>query len=190
MPMRATYALSSVVLAVFMLVATASAGGGKREIVKDKPNPVFAGKIMLSDKRFPTQAASLAAFNAKVRAQSKTNFYEDKEKKGWKIQVAGFLKSPLNDVEYIVKIYEVGRGAQQLIATIEQYTDTRGQTSLITNIQLEKKTIGVNKELLMTMEAKGRVLASGRFKILGEGEKFNGKVNFSEEEAQKGAGDE
>lgn len=178
--MRATHLLSTVVLAVFTLVATASAGP---KIVKDKPNSAFAGKIMLSDKRFPTQAASLAAFNAKVRGQSKTNFYEDKEKQGWKIQVAGFLKAPLDDVEYVVKIYEVGRGPQQLLATIEQYTDTRGQTSLITNIMLEKKVVGVNKELSITMEAKGRVLAVGRFKILGEGEKFNGKVNFSEDEA-------
>ena len=30
---------------------------------------------------------------------------------------------------------------------------------------------------------KGKVLASSRFKILGEGEKFTGKVNFTEDEA-------
>ena len=48
---------------------------------------------------------------------------------------------------------------------------------------LERKTIGVNKELLMTIENKGKVLASSRFKILGEGEKFTGKVDFSEDEA-------
>ena len=172
--------ISIVVIAILSFVSTANAD---RKIVKDKPNPAFAGKIILSDKRFPTQASSLAAFNAKIKAQSKTNFYEDKEKQGWRIQVAGFLKAPLDDVEYVVKLYEVGRGPQQLVATIEQYTDTRGQTSLITNIQLDKKTIGVNKELSITMESKGRVLASGRFKILGEGEKFTGKVNFSEDEA-------
>lgn len=171
--------ISIVVVAILSFVSTANAD---RKIVKDKPNPAFAGKIILSDKRFPTQAASLAAFNAKIRGQSKTDFYENKETQSWKIQVAGFLKSPLDDVEYIVKIYDVSKG-QQLIATIEQYTDTRGQTSLITNILLEKKTIGVNRNLMMTMESKGRVLASGRFRILGEGDKFNGKVNFSEDEA-------
>ena len=37
----------------------------------------------------------------------------------------------------------------------------------------------------MTIENKGKVLASGRFKILGEGEKFTGKVNFSEDEAER-----
>ena len=179
--MRASHLVSTFILAMVTFVSTANAD--QRKIVKDKPNPAFAGKIILSDKRFPTQAASLAAFNAKVRAQSKTDFWENKETKSWKIQVAGFLKAPLDDVEYVVKIYDVGKGPQQLVATVEQYTDTRGQTSLITNILLEKKTIGVNRNLMMTMEAKGRVLASGRFRILGEGEKYNGKVNFSEEEA-------
>ncbi len=178
--------ISIVVIAILSFVSTANAD---RKIVKDKPNPAFAGKIILSDKRFPTQAASLAAFNAKIRAQSKTDFREDKATGSWKIQVAGFLRAPLDDVEYIVKIYDVSKG-QQLLATVEQYTDTRGQTSLITNILLEKKTIGVNKNLMMTMESKGRVLASGRFRILGEGEKYNGKVNFSEDEAAGKSDDE
>jgi hypothetical protein len=179
--------ISIVVVAILSFVPTANAD---RKIVKDKPNRAFAGKIILSDKRFPTQAPSLAAFNAKIRAQSKRDFWENKETKSWKIQVAGFLKAPLNDVEYVVKIYEIGKGPQQLLATVEQYTDTRGQTSLITNILLEKKTIGVNKSLLMTMESGGRVLASGRFRILGEGERYNGKVNFSEDEANGKSEDE
>ncbi len=176
--MRASHLVSSLVLGVLVLLA------GTAAAAPDKPNAAFAGKIMLSDKRFPASAKSLAAFNAQIRKQSKTSFYEDKEKKSWRIQFVGFLKAPLNDVEYIVKLYEVGRGAQQLLATMEQYTDSRGQTALISNMTLEKKTIGVNKEIMITMESKGRVLAAGRFKILGEGEKFNGKVNFSEEEAQ------
>jgi hypothetical protein len=38
---------------------------------------------------------------------------------------------------------------------------------------------------MMTIEtSQGTVLASTRFKILGEGEKYTGKVNFSEDEAQ------
>lgn len=176
--MRASSLISSVVIALLVLVA-----GPARADKVEKPNAAFAGKIMLSDKRFPGSAKSLADFNSKVRKQSKTSFYEDKEKKSWTIQLAGFLKAPLNDVEYIVKIYEVGRGAQQLLASFEQFTDQRGQTALLSKVTLEKKSFGVNKELLMTMESKGRVLATGRFKILGEGEKFNGKVNFSEDEA-------
>ena len=41
----------------------------------------------------------------------------------------------------------------------------------------------------MTIENKGVVYASTRFKILGEGERFTGKVNFSEDEANGGDSD-
>jgi hypothetical protein len=179
--MSARLLLSCVVAAIVCIAGPAAA---------EKPNPTFAGKIMLSDKRFPTQAKSLAAFNSKVRSQSKTNFKEDAEKQQWKIYFAGFLRAPLNDLEYIVKIYEVSGGRQQLLLTFEQFTHERGQAALISNMTLEKKHVGVNKELVITMESKGKVLASNRFRILGQGEKFTGKVDFSEEEAAGGSKEE
>lgn len=170
---------------VALLLFAAPAAAQKPE----KPNAAFAGRIMLSDKRFPASAKSLAAFNAQVNKQSKTSFFEDKDKK-WKIYFAGFLKTPLNDVEYIVKIYELTGSSKQLLATIEQFTDSRGQASLLSNMVLERKTIGANKELLITIENRGKVLASNKFKILGEREKFKGKVDFSEEEAAGGKTDD
>lgn len=148
----------------------------------ERPNRTFAGRIMLSDKRFPTSAKSLAAFNARVSKQSRTSFFEDKDQK-WKIYFAGFLKAPLNDVEYMVKLYELSGRSQRLLATIEQFTDSRGQASLLSHMTLERKAIGANKELLMTIENRGKVLASSRFKILGQQEKRTGKVDFTEDEA-------
>lgn len=149
----------------------------------DKPNPAFAGRIMLSDKRFPTSAKSLTAFNASVRKQSKESFAENKDTKSWKIYFAGFLRNPLNDVEYVVKIYDITGGKQQLLVSFDQFTDQRGQAALMSSMTLERKMVGVNKQLLMTMDNKGKTLASARFKILGEGERSSGKVDFSEEEA-------
>ena len=171
----------STVLAVVVFAGRANA---------EKPNAAFAGKIMLSDKAFSSQAKSLAAFNAKIRAQAKTNFQEDKEKKKWKIYFAGFLRQPLNDLEYLVKVYELSGGRQQLLLTFEQFTSERGQTALLSNMVLERKHVGVNKELLVTMEHKGRVLASSRFRILGQADKYTGKVDFSEEEAAGGSKEE
>ncbi len=175
-----TMSVRSILVSSFLLaaIAVAPAFADKAE----KPNAAFAGRIMLSDKRFPQQAKSLAAFNAQVKKQSRVNFNEDKDKK-WKIYFAGFLKSPLNDVEYIVKLYELTGKSQQLLVSFEQFTDSRGQTALMSSMTLERKTIGVNKELLLTLESKGKVLASTRFKVLGQGEKNSGKVDFSEEEA-------
>jgi hypothetical protein len=170
------------VLLAFALVAVV--GGAAWGDKAERPNPVFAGKIMLSDKRFPQQAKSLAAFNAQVKKQSRLSFLESKESKSWKIYFAGFLKTPLNDVEYMVKLYEVsgGRG-QQLLVSFEQFTDQRGQAALMSSMTLERKSVGVNKELLLTMESKGKVLASTRFRILGEGDRSSGKVDFTEDEA-------
>jgi hypothetical protein len=163
-----------IILAV--LIAFTSVAGAN-------PNKVFAGRIMMSDKRFPLQAKSASAYTAKIKSQSKSNFYENKESKSWKVFFIGFLKSPLNDLEYLVKIYDVTGRQQMLLSTFEQFTDSRGQQTLTSNVILERKQFGVNKELLVTMESKGRVLASGRLKILGEGDKFSGKVDFSEDEA-------
>lgn len=170
-----TLFMSSLVVAVALLVAKPAAA--------QSPNQAFNGRIMLSSKRFPQQAKSASAYTAAIRKQSQTNFAEDKETHSWKIYFAGFLKTPLNDLEYAIKIYEVSGKGQQLLVSFDQFTNERGQQSIISNMVLEKKQVGVNKDLLMTMESKGKVLASSRFKILGEGEKFNGKVDFSEDEA-------
>jgi hypothetical protein len=148
------------------------------------PNVAFKGKIMMSTKRYPLSAKSKASYTAAIRKQSATSFKEDKEKQQWKIFFAAFLSAPLNDVEYMIKFYDVTNGTQQLLGASEAFNDERGQKTIVSNIVLEKKSFGVNKQLMMTIENRGKVLASGRFKILGEGEKFTGKVNFSEDEAK------
>ena len=77
-----------------------------------------------------------------------------------------------------------GGGGQRLLGTSDQFNDERGQKTIVSKIKLDKKSFGVNKQLLMTIENKGTVYASARFKILGQGDKFTGKVNFSEDEAE------
>ena len=142
------------------------------------PNAVFGGRIVLSTKRFPQSARSSSAYIAAVRKQAQDNFYEDKTNHTWKIYFTGFLKTPLNDVEYIVKVYELSGKSQQLLVSFDQYTDTRGEKTISSNMTLDRDQVGVNKQCLITMESKGRVLASAQFKILGEGEHFSGKVDF------------
>jgi hypothetical protein len=165
-------------LVIFSFVATASA--------EDLPNRVFKGKIMTSAKRYPTSAKSQSAYVAAIKKQSTSNFREDKTNGTWMIYFAAFLRKPLNDVEYTIKFYELGGGGQRLLGTSDQFNDERGQKTIVSKIKLEKKSFGVNKELLMTIENKGTVYASTRFKIIGEGEHFSGKVNFSEDEAAGG----
>ena len=156
---------------------------GARPAAAQNPNQAFAGRIMMSSKRFPLQAKSASAYTAAIRKQAQTNFVEAKDTHTWKIYFAGFLKTPLNDLEYVIKLYDVTGKSQQLLVSFDQFTNERGQQTIVSNMTLDKKQVGVNKELMMTMENKGKVLASSRFKILGEGDRFSGKVDFSEDEA-------
>jgi hypothetical protein len=157
--------------------------GASPALAGGDPNVAFKGKIMTSTKRYPLSAKSKAAYVAAIKKQSAVNFQENKEDGTWKIHFAAFLSRPLNDVEYIIKFYDITSGAQQLLGASEAFNDERGQKTIVSNIKLEKKSFGVNKQLLMTIENKGTVYASGKFKILGQGERFTGKVNFSEDEA-------
>jgi len=172
---------STLVLGLVVASVIASSGAAHAQ----QPEKVFAGKILTSSKRFPTQARSANAYVAALRKQSKSSFYEDKERKEWKIHFVAFFKSPLDDLEVVVKLYDVTSGPQALLASFEQFTDERGQRTLTSNMKLERAQFGVNKNLLMTIESRGRVLASGRFKILGEGERYTGKVDFSADEANE-----
>ena len=152
----------------------------------ENPNVTFNGRVMMSDKKFPQSAKSPAAYIAQVRKQAKTNFTEDKDDKGkWKVYFAAFLKTKLDDLEYLIKIYEVSGKDKRLVESFEQYTTDRGQQTLTSYLTLDKKTVGVNKELLVTVEYKNKVLASGTLRVLGEGEKNSGKVDFSEEDTKK-----
>ena len=103
----------------------------------DDPNRVFAGKIILAAKKFPQKANSPNAYIAQVRKLSTRDFVEDKTDHTWKIYFAGFLKAPLNDVEYVLKIYELTGKSQQLLVTADQYTDERGQKTIISSIKLD-----------------------------------------------------
>ena len=154
------------------------------------PEKVFGGQVLLSDKRYPMSAKSAAAYISALRKQSKSTFQEDKDKKQWKIHFAAFFKKPLNDVEVAAKLYDITPGQPRvMMASFDQYLDERGQRSLVSSMVLERKQFGVNKQIMVTLESHGVVLATGKFKILGEVEKSSGKVDFSDEDT-KGNGDE
>jgi hypothetical protein len=146
------------------------------------PEKVFAGQIITSDKKFPMRAKSPSAFVTAIRRQKKNQFWEDKAKGTWKVYFAAFFRRPLNDIEVIVKLYDNGQVGRPMVASFEQYVSERGQRALLSDFVLERKHVGVNRDLSIVLEVGGAVVASGRFKILGEAERYSGKVDFSEEE--------
>jgi hypothetical protein len=172
-PLFTTIALLLSVLLVGLGTAQAQKG----------PEKVFAGRVFVSDKRFPTTAKSPAAYISAVKKLEKKSLIEDKEAAGWKVYYAAFLKSPLDDVQVNVKLYDASGKQQQLISAFEQYTDSRGQRTVIANFSLARKDVGVNREIMIVLDSGGKTLAAGRFRILGDAEKLTGKVDFSEDDA-------
>jgi hypothetical protein len=146
----------------------------------DKVSKKFGGQILTSDKKFPNSAKSPGAYISKLQKLKKNKFWENKETKEWKIYIAAFFKKPLSDLEYTIKFVD-DRGT--LLGTpFEQYTDSGGQTSVLSTVILDRKTFGVNKRVSIRIESGGRVVATGKFQILGEAEHYSGKVDFSEDE--------
>lgn len=186
--------MSRSLVAVFALVVSASlfASVGAVPAVAKKskggargPEKVFAGKVLFSKKRFPTAAGSARAYIAKLKKQRTDKFWEDKKTKSWKVYYAAFFRRPLNDLEITVKLWDVSSGRKQLITSLEQYLDRRGERAIISSIELERKFFGVNKKILMTVEDhRGREYASGSFRILGEAERYTGQVSFTEDETK------
>jgi hypothetical protein len=182
-PARRAFAGGLVVAAVMAMSATALAGG--------KPEDVFAGKVLVSTKRFPATAKSPREFIAKLKKQKTDRIWEDKAKQEWKVHYAAFFKRPIDDLEVTIKLWDVTGGARHMLSSFEVYMNERGERVLLSNVVIERKYFGVNKRILMTIEDhRGRVLASGQFTILGEGERYSGKVSFTEDETKGPDGDD
>lgn len=167
---RATVALSAAVLFAFVLGSTAEARN---------PADVFRGKVITAKKPIPTRAKSKRRYIRKVRKLKKRKFWEDEKKKEWKIYYAAYFRRPLNDLEVTIKLYDITGGKKHMITSFQQYVSRRGMRVLNSHIELERKFFGVNKRILMVVENRNRTLAATKFKILGEGPKYDGKVDFT-----------
>lgn len=178
MQLWSTVRTHTAVLAAAALVATTLA---LPTAEAGKPEQVFRGEIVTSKKRIPSSAKSPSAFVKKLRKLKTTKFWEDKAKKRWKIYYAAFFRRPLNDLEVTVKLWDISDGRKRLLTSYEQYLDGRGERSVISHITLDREDFGVNKRIMMTMESRGKVLALGKFQILGEAEKFSGEVDFTDD---------
>lgn len=170
------------ILSLVAACAVAVAGIAVQEAGAAKPERVFRGQIITSKKRLPTRAKSARAFIKKLRKAKTKKFWENKEKKEWKIYYAAFFRKPLNDLEVTVKLYDITDGRRHMVSSFEQYVSERGQRSLISHVTLERKYFGVNRHIMMTFETRGKILAMTKFRILGKAEKHSGEVDFTDDE--------
>jgi hypothetical protein len=152
-----------------------------------KPEDVFKGRIIITKKRLPLKFSSPGAFVAALQAGKTDKIWpteEEGEDKGvWNIEYIAFFAQPLTDSEIQVKFYDITSG-KKYVAGDPQYTRERGSRIFGSSIELAKPTFDVRKHYMMTVESRGRVLATTSFWLLGKGANYSGKVEFSDSDAK------
>lgn len=156
-------------------------GKMKKEPRVGKPEKTFGGQVLVSKKGFPTWATSVSSYISKVRKNNEKKFWEDEDKKQWKVEFIAFFKRPLDDMEVSIRLWDVSRGQKRMVSSFDQFLD-RCATSYASSMTLKREAFGVNKQIVVTVESrKAGVLATGKFEILGKADKFTGKADFSDE---------
>ena len=152
-----------------------------------KPEDVFKGKIIITKNRLPMHFSSGGAFISAVQ-KSKIDKIQPTEEKGetgkWNIEYIAFFAQPLDDSEIQVKFYDITGGDKKYVAGDPQMTRERGSRIFSASIELAKPEFDVRKHYMMTMESRGRVIATTSFWLLGKGANYSGKVEFSDAEAK------
>lgn len=153
-----------------------------------KPEDVFKGQVVITQKRLPSSYSSGEAFIAAIN-KVKTDKVWPKEQTGndhavWKVEYIAFFERPLGDYEVSVKFWDVTGGARKFIAGDQQMTRDKTSRIFASDIELAKPTFEVNRKYMMTVESRGRRLASTSFWLRGKGESYSGTVEFSDDEAR------
>ena len=152
-----------------------------------KPEDVFKGKIIITKNRMPLRFSSEGAFVSALQ-KNKTDKIWPTEEKGdtgkWNIEYIAFFATPLNDSEIMVKFFDITGGEKKYVAGDPQYTREKGSRIFGSSIELAKPEFDVRKHYMMTIESRGRTLATTTFWLLGKGETHSGKVEFSDADAK------
>ena len=168
-------------LALTLAGARTFAGGAK-------PEDVFKGKIIICKRRLPLHFSSGGAFVSAVQSAKTDKIMPTEEKDAehgtWNLEYIGFFAQPLNDSEIQIKFYDITAGEKRYVAGDPQYTRERGSRIFGSSIQLAKPEFDVRKHYMMTIESRGRIIASTTFWLLGKGAQYSGKVEFSDSEAR------
>ena len=152
-----------------------------------KPEDVFKGKIIITKNRLPMKFSSQGAFVSALQKGRIDKIWPSEEKGDtgkWNIEYIAFFAQPLDDSEIQVKFYDITAGEKKFVAGDPQMTRERGSRIFGASIELAKPEFDVRKHYMMTIESRGRTLATTTFWLLGKGETHSGKVEFSDADAK------
>jgi len=172
----------------FVALLALTLAGVRTEAGGAKPEDVFKGRIIITKKPLPLRFGSAGAFISAVNSSKIDKLWpisEDGEKGEWKVEYIAFFAQPLNDNEIQIKFYDITNGDKKFVAGDPQYTRERGSRIFGSSITLAKPDFDVRKRYMMTIESRGRVLATTSFWLLGKGANYSGKVEFSDEDTKR-----
>ena len=152
-----------------------------------KPEDVFKGKIIITKNRLPMKFSSQGAFVSALQKGRIDKIWPSEEKGDtgkWNLEYIAFFAQPLDDSEIQVKFYDITQGEKKFVAGDPQMTRERGSRIFGASIELAKPEFDVRKHYMMTIESRGRTLATTTFWLLGKGETHSGKVEFSDADAK------
>jgi hypothetical protein len=155
-----------------------------RPVAAGKPEDVFKGKIIITKNRLPMRFSSSGAFVSALQKNKIDKIWPTEEhgddKGTWDLEYLAFFAQPLDDSEIQVKFFDITHGDKKFVAGDPQYTRERGSRIFGSSIQLAKPEFDVRRHYIMTIESKGRVIATTAFWLLGKGANYSGKVEFSD----------
>lgn len=162
-----------------LLAATPAAGKG------GMPEDILKGQLFISDAPFPSKWTSPAQYASKVKSSHKKSLFYDKKTGKLQVYYAAFFAEPVNDVQVNFVIYDITDPTRLKKGSWEAFMGRKGDRVLFNSVELDKEDIEMNKKYLFAVEYRRKIIAQGELILKGEGPKYSGKVDFSEEDVKK-----
>ena len=151
------------------------------------PEDLLKGKLIVSTESLPTKWTSAGQFASRLKSLHKSSVTYDKKTGKVEIYYAGFFAAPVPDVQVNFVIYDItdkaaGRAKK---GSWEAFLGRKGDRVIFNRVELDKDDLEMNKKYLLAIEFRGKIIASSELIVRGEGPKYSGKVEFTEDEAKK-----
>jgi hypothetical protein len=154
---------------------------------KGAPEDLLAGTIIISDASLPTKWTSPGEYASRLRKLHKKSLVYDKKTGKIQVYYAAFFSKPVDDLEVAFVIYDITNGVanQNKKGSWEAFLGRKGERVLFNSVELDKEDFEMNKKYRFVIQYKRASLAFTDIMILGEGPKYSGKVEFTEDEAKQ-----
>jgi hypothetical protein len=151
---------------------------------KGAPEDLLKGQLIISDRPLPSKWTSPSAYASQLRSLHKGSIFYDKKTGKVQVYYAAFFAQPVNDVQVNFVIYDITSGPKLKKGSWEAFLGRKGERVLFNSVELDKEDLEMNKKYLFAIETRNRIIAQGQVILRGEGPRYSGKVEFSEEETK------